>query len=375
MDFTPSLMLVLGTRPEVIKFAPVVRELDSRDHAYTVVHTGQHYSDSLDAVFFEQLDLREPEYNLGVGSQSHERQTGETMIRLEPIVETEDPNVLLVQGDTNSALAGALVAAKRDVRLGHVEAGLRSGERAMPEELNRILIDHAADYLFAPTNEARALLEQEGCGDRCVTTGNTVVDAVTQHASLAAERSDVLDELGLLSGKYAVLTAHRAENVDSPERFTEILNGVSEFAEQTDTLCVYPAHPRATDRLEAHGVTVPDEVRIVPPLDFLDFLELERNARVVFTDSGGVQEEACILDSPCVTLRDATERPESVAVGANVVAGTNAASITEAGVEMADTSGGWPCPFGDGEAARRIVDVIVGGGEETTRNELGGGFA
>jgi len=365
MTANPETMVVLGTRPEIIKFSPLLREFDARDHGYVVVHTGQHYSDSLDAVFFEQLELSAPEHNLGVGSGSHGRQTGEMMMGLEPLLRAKAPTNLLVQGDTNSALAGSLVAAKRDVVLGHVEAGLRSGDREMPEEINRVVADHVADLLFAPTETSKSMLLREDRGECCRVTGNTVVDAVYENEQLAAEKSTVLRDLEVEAGEYALLTAHREENVDHRDTLVGIMRGVAEFADGAGIDCVYPVHPRARDRIDALGVTVPDPIRLVDPLDYLDFLQLEREAGVIFTDSGGVQEEACILQVPCVTVRTTTERPESVDVGANVVVGTDRAAIAEAGWERYRGPTDWSCPFGDGRAAERIVDAI----EERTGGE------
>lgn len=352
-------LLVLGTRPEVIKLAPVVRELAARDRPHTVVHTGQHYDESLRDAISDQLVLPEPDHALGVGSDSQERQVGAILQRLGDVFDAESPGVVVVQGDTNSALAGAIAAAKRGIDVGHVEAGLRCGDRSMPEELNRILIDHAAEHLFAPTEAARRNLRREGRGEDCLVTGNTIVDAVREHASIADERASVLDDLGLRPGEYALATLHRAENVDDADIFGRILEGIGRFINETGLECVYPVHPRARKRLASGAVPVPEGIRLVDPVDFLAFLALERDAAVVFTDSGGVQEETCILEVPCVTVREHTERPESVAVGANVVAGTDPEAVYEAGVEMLETPREWSCPFGAGDAAERIVSALA----------------
>ncbi|PSQ64089.1 MAG: UDP-N-acetylglucosamine 2-epimerase (non-hydrolyzing), partial [Halobacteriales archaeon SW_9_67_24] len=322
--------IVLGTRPEIIKLAPVIDACERYDVGYSVVHTGQHYSDELDTVFFEQLELPAPEYNLAIGSGSHSAQTGamigaieNVLVEDEPDVvlvqgDTNSPNVVLVQGDTNSVLAGSVAASKLDCEVGHVEAGLRSFDRRMPEEVNRVLADHAADYCFAPTDQAAQHLRQEGVPvERITVTGNTIVDAVTGYRDLAAEKTEVLETHDLHVGEFCLLTAHRAENVDDPERFASLLEGVARFAASSGIDAVYPVHPRARERIEAFDIDVPAEIRLVEPQDFLDFLRLESAARLAFTDSGGVQEEACILGTPCVTLRDNTERPETVAVGAN----------------------------------------------------------
>lgn len=360
MTSTPTIAVVLGTRPEIIKCAPIVHECERRDYPYTVVHTGQHYSDELDSVFFDELDLPEPDYDLGVGSRPHGRQTGTLIAEIEPILEEERPDAVLVQGDTNSTLAGSIAACKLDTKLGHVEAGLRSFDREMPEELNRILADHASDYLFAPTEESERLLRDEGIpDDRIHVTGNTIVDAVQRHADIAAERSDVLDRFDLSSFRYAVLTAHRAENVDDPDRFADILDGVGRFADEHGIRCIYPVHPRARKRIEEFDLPVPETVELVDSLSYLDFLRLEDEALVVFTDSGGVQEETCILGTRCVTVRDSTERPETLSVDANVLVGTDPAEIAAGAEEMLDRDVDWSCPFGDGTAAASILDAVT----------------
>jgi len=351
--------IVLGTRPEIIKLAPVIRVCEERDIEYTVIHTGQHYSDELDTVFFEQLELPHPDFNLEVGSQSHGQQTGEMLAGVEEILLNEQPDVVLVQGDTNSVLAGAIATSKLDMELGHIEAGLRSFDREMPEETNRVLTDHAADYLFAPTDAAAALLDEEGLPDaRVFVTGNTIVDAVVAHRELAATKSDALADLGLAGKRYALMTAHRAENVDDRERFLDLLHGVDAVASLLDLEVVYPIHPRARERLEEFHLNVPTSVRLIDPQDYLDFLCLEQGAELILTDSGGVQEEACILSVPCVTLRDSTERPETLDAGANALGGVDPDRILDRAQEMHDREPTWTNPFGDGTAAERIVEIL-----------------
>lgn len=356
---TSQLVFILGTRPEIIKLAPVIRACEHAGVEYSLVHTGQHYSDELDEVFFDDLELRAPDYNLEVGSDSHGRQTGEMLLGLDEVLDAERPDTVVVQGDTNSALAGGMVASKRDCELAHVEAGLRSFDREMPEEINRVLIDHAASWLFAPTREAAEQLREENVpDDRIAVTGNTIVDAVRENAQLAVSKSDVLSDLGLEREEFALLTLHRAKNVDDEARFASLLEGVARYARRTDTEVIYPIHPHAADRIEAFGLRVPDRVRLVDPLSFLDFLRLESTAAIVFTDSGGVQEEACVVGTPCVTLRNNTERPETLTVGSNVLAGDDLSDIVEAGLEMRFGCGDWDVPFGDGNAAIRILDHL-----------------
>lgn len=362
------IAVVLGTRPEIIKLSPILRACDRRDVSYTLVHTGQHYSDELDSVFFERLGLPEPDHHLGVGSGTHGKQTAQMLTGVEEIVTDENIDVVLVQGDTNSVLAGAIATSKLDAELGHIEAGLRSFDREMPEEINRILTDHAGDHLFAPTEESADLLRDEGIDDsRIHVTGNTIVDAVEANRSLAAEKSTVLDEYDLNSGEFVLMTAHRAENVDDRDRLVDILTGIDRVASELDQPVVYPVHPRTRERLEEFDVTVPDTIRLIEPLDFLDFLRLEDTASLVITDSGGVQEETCILQTPCVTVRDSTERPETVSVGANTVVGTAPDNIVEGARSQLDKPTDWESPFGDGNAAERILDVVLSSGSENKR--------
>lgn len=350
---------VLGTRPEIIKLAPVVDACSRRDVSTHVVHTGQHYSESLDAVFFRQMDLDPPDVNLGIGSGSHGEQTGEMLAGIERELQRVEPELVFVQGDTNSTMAGALAAVKLDIDVAHVEAGLRSFDREMPEEINRVVVDHVADHLFPPTGETADLLRDEGIpADRIAVTGNTIVDAVQRYDQVAAATSTVLSDLDLEPGKFDLLTAHRAENVDHRDRFEGILDGVAAAARRQQTEVVYPIHPRARDRLEEFGLDVPGPIRTVEPLDFFDFLRLESVADLVFTDSGGVQEETCILGKPCVTLRYGTERPETAFVGANCIAGRRPDDIVAGAERMRSKSGDWSPPFGDGHSAEYILDHL-----------------
>lgn len=368
---SPVITLALGTRPEIIKLSPVIRECERTGIPYSILHTGQHYSEELDTVFFEQLELPPPDYNLDVGSQSHGQQTAAMIAGIEDIVLTDQPDVVLVQGDTNSVLAGAIATSKLDIELGHVEAGLRSFDRGMPEETNRVLTDHVADYLFAPTEESAQLLEQESIDEGVTVTGNTIVDAVNRNRTLANEKSRILTERGLADSEYGLLTAHRAENVDDEERFAGLLTGVDKVARALDIEIIYPIHPRAENRLDEFGLDVSERIRLVEPLDYLDFLKLQSNAEIVLTDSGGIQEEACILGVPCVTLRDTTERPETLAVGANLLVGTDPTEILTGTLEMIESSSGdWENPFGDGHAAERILETILPEYTATTRTRI-----
>lgn len=353
-----KIAVIVGTRPEIIKMAPVVRACIARGVPWLLLHTGQHYSFEMDGVFFEELGLPAPHYNLAIGSGSQAYQISAVISGLSPILEAERPDVVLVEGDTNSVLAAALAANKNGVRVGHVEAGLRSYDRSMPEEINRVLTDHLADHLYAPTPRAREILLGEGIADsRIHVTGNTVVDELLLQRS-RAERPGLLDRFGVTAGNYAVATVHRKENVDDDVRLRGILEGLSASARALGVPVLAALHPRTTARLERLGLSVSDGVRALPPLGYLDFLGLHSGAAITLTDSGGLQEEACCLRVPCVTLRDNTERPESVEAGANMLAGADPERIVACARLMNDRARDWDNPFGDGRSGDRIVELL-----------------
>jgi UDP-N-acetylglucosamine 2-epimerase (non-hydrolysing) len=350
------IAIVLGTRPEIVKMAPIVREAERRGLDHYIIHTGQHYSYEMDRSFFEQLGLRDAEHNLDVGSGDHGFQTASILSGVERVLKSERTDHLLVQGDTNTVMAGALAAAKMKVGVGHVEAGLRSYDRTMPEEINRIIADHVSDDLFAPTEVSRQNLLREGIpDDRVHVVGNTIVDSVLQNIELSRERYDPLSDLDLKKGRYILMTSHRAENVDVKERFMGILKGASLLGKELGLPVVYPIHPRSRKFLDSYKLDA-SKITVIDPVGFMEFLQLEAGAAMVLTDSGGVQEETCILKVPCVTLRDNTERPETIQVGGNVLAGTDPAVIIERGLAMARRSRNWDNPFGDGRSASRILD-------------------
>lgn len=362
-----KIAIVLGTRPEIVKMSPVIRVLEKckseqkkLDINYFILHTGQHYSYNLDEIFFKQLELPRPDYNIMIGSGSHAEETGKMLIEIEKVLQQEKPDLVLVQGDTNSVLAGALVAAKLNIKVGHVEAGLRSYDRTMPEEINRVLTDHISDFLFAPTKKARDILLGEGiANERIYITGNTIVDAVYQNLEIARTKVDVLGKHDLKPKHYFLLTAHRQENVDDKVRFSEIFEGLRKLAQFSEFPIIYPAHPRSRKKIADFDLNT-NRIRLIEPLDFLSFLQLEKNAKLILTDSGGVQEESCILKVPCVTLRDNTERPETLNVGSNILAGASPDNILEYAKIMLDRENNWQNPFGDGEAGKRIIEIIRG---------------
>jgi len=354
-----KVSIILGTRPEIIKFSPIILEFERLRMDYFILHSGQHYSYNLDRVFFEQLGLPEAKYNLDVGSGSHGLQTGRMLIGIEDVLKRECPDVVLVQGDTNTTLAGALAAVKLHIPIGHVEAGLRSYDRSMPEEINRLLADHCSDLLFAPTEKSKQILLGEGISeDKIFVTGNTIVDSLYMNLRLAKSRRDVLNHLGLEEQEFFLVTIHRQENVDDKERFSKILSGLELINERFGFPVVYPVHPRAEKRMRQFGLK-PKGVRIIEPLDYFSFLLLESHARLVLTDSGGVQEETCILHVPCVTLRYNTERPETLEVGSNILAGIEPHVILEKAEFMLKITRDWPNPFGDGRAGSRIVRILI----------------
>ena len=351
-----QIAFVLGTRPEIIKLSPLISKCRASGIAFSLIHTGQHYSESMDSVFFDQLDLPSPTVNLGVGSGSHAEQTGKMLIEIGRVLDTRSPETVLVQGDTNSVLAGAMAASKEQPRVGHVEAGLRSFDPEMPEEINRIVADHLADVLFAPTKQSQENLLNEGIeSDRIAITGNTIVDAIHRCEQLARESSTVLSDLRLHDSQYFVMTIHREENVDDRSRLRRILDGVQRSAAAHDVEVVYPIHPRTKRRVTEFSLPIPERIRVIEPLDYLDFIRLESESALILTDSGGVQEEACTLGVPCVTIRPNTERPETIAVGANRLTPPQDGEIPAAVSKMLDIDTDWENPYGSGNAAEEIL--------------------
>ena len=359
--------IVLGTRPEIIKMSPIIRACEQRGEDYFILHTGQHYSYEMDRVFFEELNLPAPSFNLDVGSGSHAAQTGAILAGTEKVFLEQKPDVVLVQGDTNTVLAGALAASKSYVRgaaglpiqVGHVEAGLRSFDRKMPEEINRVLADHISDYLFAPTKTAKENLVREGIGkEKIFVVGNTIVDAVHQNLAVAEKKIDTVRALTLKKNGYFLVTLHRQENVDDKRRLAGILDGLNRISDEHGLPLIFPVHPRTKKMIRTFKLSTRG-IQTIKPLGFLEFLQLESQARLALTDSGGVQEEACILGVPCITIRDSTERPETVETGANLVAGFTPDAIVSAAQRMLEEKRKWANPFGDGKTGERILDILA----------------
>src|SRR3989339_1880600 len=341
-----KIAIILGTRPEIIKMSPIIKECQHRKLDFFILHTNQHYSTNLDSIFFKELCLPHPQYNLQIGSGTHAEETGKMLIGIEKILKKENPNIILVEGDTNTVLAGALSAAKLRIKVGHVEAGLRSYFREMPEEINRILTDHLSDYLFTPTTQTKEILLREGISqERIFLTGNTIVDAVFQNLKIAEEKSQILKKIKLKKNNYLLLTVHRQENVDIRNRLNQIMSGIGKIYRKYNLPIIYPIHPRSSKMIKQFKIIIPDGVKIINSVGYLDFLNLEASSRLVLTDSGGVQEETCVLQVPCVTLRDNTERPETIEVGSNILAGVNPQKILQSTEFMLNKKKHWENPF------------------------------
>ncbi|AEF95929.1 non-hydrolyzing UDP-N-acetylglucosamine 2-epimerase [Methanotorris igneus] len=361
-----KLSIILGTRPEIIKLSPIIRELEGRNLDWSLIHTNQHYSENMDRIFFQELNLPNPKYNLGVGSGTHGEQTGRMLIKIEKVLLKERPDVVIVQGDTNTVLAGALAASKLKIKVAHVEAGLRSYDKNMPEEINRVLTDHISDYLFAPTEKAKNNLLKEGIEEnRIFVVGNTIVDATLQNLKIAEKNEHIKEFFKNISNEegYFLLTLHRAENVDNKERLKNIIDAITKITEIYDKNIVFPIHPRTEKRLKEFNLfdklKSNKKIKIIEPIGYLEFLILEKNAELILTDSGGVQEESCILKVPCITLRDNTERPETLEVGSNILVGDDKNKIINAVELMLNKKRDWKNPFGDGKSGKRIVEILM----------------
>ena len=355
------LAFVLGTRPEIIKTAPLIFEAQARELPFLIVHTGQHYDWEMDRRFFEELGLPEPAVRLEAGGKPYAEQVAYLLRELSRVFGQERPDAVVVQGDTVTVMAAALAARGFNIPVVHHEACLRSRDPRMSEEYHRIITDHVSDLLFAPTEDALRNAREEGVPrDRAHLTGNTIVDAVKRFSEEAKARSTALEDLGLAPRSYFLLTFHRAENVDDPHRFASFLRAIERVRDENkDRPIVFPAHPRVEKRRAEFGLAWPEGVKIVPPLGYLDMLRLVAEADVVMTDSGGLQEEAALLGTPCVTLRDSTERPETVAAGVNVIAGLDPERIASAVASMRGKRFEPIAAFGDGRAAGRIIDLIL----------------
>jgi UDP-N-acetylglucosamine 2-epimerase (non-hydrolysing)/UDP-GlcNAc3NAcA epimerase len=351
------ILTVIGNRPQFVKAAAVSRLL-RESHEELIVHTGQHYDDEMSRVFFDELGVPAPDRELHAGGGTNTEQTARILALLEEEISRAKPDLMLVYGDTNTTLAGALAAAQADVAVGHVEAGMRSFDRSMPEELNRVLTDHASDLLLCSTETAMANLTAERVAGEAHLVGDVMADVSISFRPIAEERSTVLADLGLERGEYVAVTAHRAGNVDLPERLERLVDLLLAVPGKV----VLPLHPRTAARLDASGLRskldAAANVVLTPPLGYLDFMKLAAHARAVMTDSGGVQKEAYLLGVPCVTLRDTTEWVETLETGWNVLVGLDREAALEA-LESPVPSGDRPELYGGGRAAERVRDVLA----------------
>ncbi len=358
-----KILSVVGARPQFVKVAPVDEELRKRGHEHVIVHTGQHYDYEMSKAFFEQLSIPEPDYNLEVGSGTHAYQTGTMLARLGEVIAEEEPDLVLIYGDTNSTLAGALASVKLLIPCGHVEAGYRSFDMTMPEEVNRVVADRICQIHFAPTENAVNNLKKEGISDDSIFhTGNIMAETLLKNLE-KAKRSNVLESLGARPHEYILMTLHRQENVDNPERLERIFKGLS----GTPIPILFPCHPRTEKRLEEFKTLEKvnfnrDMLKIIRPLPYLDFLKLEKECAFVVSDSGGIQSEALVLQKPCVTLRYRTEKIETLQAGSNELAGTDPDLIAEKisrAMDKLRSGQKYPLPeFWDENVSKRIADFI-----------------
>jgi UDP-N-acetylglucosamine 2-epimerase len=357
-----KIATIVGARPQFIKAGPISKALQTAGMVEYLIHTGQHYDYGMSQVFFEELELPEPNINLAIGSGPHGRQTGQMLAKIEEVLLAQKPDWVLVFGDTNSTLAGALAASKLHILVAHVEAGLRSFKRAMPEEINRVVTDHLSELLFCPSDNAVKNLAQEGISKGVHIVGDVMADALHHAATLAPKKSRILDNLRLLPKRYCLATVHRAENTDNPQRLAGILCALSRIA-KTESV-VFPVHPRTRKRLadmthpEGCGYTMPSTLRLIDPVGYLDMVQLTQNSRCVLTDSGGLQKEAYWLGVPCVTLREETEWIETTQNGWNRLVGCNTERIVSA-AQSDDWPDDRPPLYGNGNAALCIASLLL----------------
>tara|TARA_Y100000590_G_scaffold467825_1_gene648138 strand:- start:2648 stop:3760 length:1113 start_codon:yes stop_codon:yes gene_type:complete len=362
-----KICFILATRPEIIKCSPLIKLFKKKGIKFFLIHTGQHYSNNLDKIFFRDLKLTKPKYNLHIKSKSpinEGEHTGKMIIGIEKILLKEMPDYVIVHGDTNTTLAGALTVRKlftktnflkKQIRLVHLEAGLRSFDNLMPEEINRVAADHLSDILYTPTKISYNNLKKEGLHERkkILVTGNTIIEAVKENIK-SAKKINTLKKFSLDKEKFFLLTLHRPENVDNLFRLKNIIYTIDKLSIKYKFLVIFPIHPRTKKNLKKFKIKVKN-IKFLDPTNYMDFLNLQKNAKIVFTDSGGVQEESCILKTPCVTLRKNTERPETVTVGSNIISGYNPSKIFKDSKKMLNIKRAWRIPFGNGNACKIIL--------------------
>lgn len=360
-----KIITIVGARPQFIKASAVSRIISEHNKGAAgkdgkineiIVHTGQHYDYNMSQVFFQELEIPQPDINISVGSGSHGLQTGQMLIKIEEILQSEKPDWVLVYGDTNSTLAGAIAAAKLHITVAHVEAGLRSFNRIMPEEHNRRLTDHCSNLLLCPTRTAVDNLEKEGITKGVHWVGDVMYDSVLYNLELAKKKSKIIEALNLEPNRYALATVHRAENTDNPKRLKSIFNALDEIS-ANHLQVVMPLHPRTRKILKTADLK-PTAIKICDPVSYLDMLSLEKNAKMIFTDSGGVQKEAYWMKVPCITMRDETEWIETVELGWNVLAGASRYKIVKS-TQLESRPSNNANIFGDGKTAEKVVSILL----------------
>ena len=347
---------IIGARPQFVKEMPIVKEI-RKNHHEIIIHSGQHYDYEMSKLFFQDLDIPKPDYNLDVGSGSHGKQTGEMLIKLESVLLKEKPDLVIVSGDTNTTLAGAIAASKLNIRLAHIEAGMRNFDKTMPEEINRIVTDHVSDILFCSSNISASNLKREGITKNVHIVGDVMIDAIKANIKTAERKSDILKKLKLKSKDYLVATVHRAGNTDKKENLGAIINAFLKSEEKI----VFPVHPRTEKCLKLHGIYKKlknTNVVMTKPVGYMDMLVLEKNARKILTDSGGVQKEAYFFNVPCITLLDATEWTETVENGFNILVGANSKKILDS-INNFEITKGYKELYGKGNAAEKIVGELT----------------
>lgn len=347
-----KIISVVGARPQFIKLAILSKEL-RENHNEIIIHTGQHYDDNMSRYFFEEMQIAKPDYNLNIGSGSHGKQTAEMLIGLEDIFLHQKPDVVITFGDTNTTLATGLAATKLNIPVAHVEAGLRSHNREMPEEINRILTDHISDYLFAPTLNAMENIKSENLYGKPFLVGDVMYDSLLYYGKIAEQKSRILKNLKLKQKEYILLTLHRPYNVDNIQKLQNIFSALK----QTKRFIILPVHPRTCKMIESTNTIIPENISIIEPLGYLDFIFLQKHSEKIITDSGGIQKEAYLNGIPCITIRPETEWIETVKAGWNVLVGDKMDQLIENCLHF-KPSHNRPRYFGDGDSSKKIISIL-----------------
>ncbi len=347
--------IILGTRPEIVKLSTLMTlSKEKLGENSLIIHTGQHYSHNMSGQFMEELQLPKIDYNLDIGSGTHNYQLGTMMLKLESFIKEKNIDRVAILGDTNSSLAGALCANRAGIKVAHIEAGIRSFDRSMPEEINRILTDAVSDHCYAPTTIAVENLKKENIADeRIFLTGNVIVDAIKHYLPIAKQKERIITD-----ENYGIVTLHRPANVDNRQKLAELVKALNKVSEENELKLYFPIHPRTRSNLEKFGLINKIKFKLIEPLGYFDFLRAMSESKIIITDSGGLQEESCILGVPCATVRENTERPESVQVGSNHLCGTNYTGVVNGVRRMLNKKNGWEQPYGDGKSSERILKLI-----------------